>query len=49
MQSIEVAQGICLVMASKPGQSRLYKNKMMATTVILEINLVSTWSPPHST
>jgi hypothetical protein len=45
MQSIEVAQRIRSVMASEPGHSRLYKKKMMATMVTLEIYLVYMWSP----
>jgi hypothetical protein len=41
MQSIAAAHGLRLVMASMPGDRRLYcKKKMMATMVTLEINLV---------
>jgi hypothetical protein len=50
MQSIEVAHGLRSVMASGPGDRRLYyKKKMMVTNVILEINLVYPWSPPPCT
>jgi hypothetical protein len=42
MQSIEVAHGLHSVMASGPGDRRLYyKKKTIATKVTLEINLVS--------
>jgi hypothetical protein len=50
MQSVEVAHGLHLVMASRLGDRRLYyKKKMMGTKVTLEINLVYPWSPPPRT
>jgi hypothetical protein len=49
MQSIEAAQEIRSVMASKPGHSRLYKKKTMATTITIEINLVYPWEPLQCT
>jgi hypothetical protein len=46
MQSIEASHGLCSVMATEPGHSRLYKKKMMASMVTLEINLVYMLSLP---
>jgi hypothetical protein len=47
MQSIEVAHGLHSVMASGPGDRRLYyKKTMMVIHITLEINLVYPWSPP---
>jgi hypothetical protein len=44
MQSIETAHGLYSAMASGSGDRRLYKKKMMATKVTVEINLVYPWS-----
>jgi hypothetical protein len=49
MKSIEVAYGLCSVMAIEPSHSRLYKKKTKASTVPLEINLVYPWSPSQCT
>jgi hypothetical protein len=41
MQSIETTHGLCSIMASGPGDKRLYyKKKTMPTKVTLEINLL---------
>jgi hypothetical protein len=50
MQSIKAAHGLRSVMASGPGDRRLYyKKKTMATKVTLEINFAYLWSPPPCT
>ncbi len=49
MQSIETAHGLYSAMASGSGDRRLYKKKMMASTIILENNLVYPWlTPPYT-
>jgi hypothetical protein len=49
MQSNEAAHGLRSVMAGGLDHSRLYKKKMMASTVTPKINLVYLWSPMQCT